>query len=180
MNLNMNIYDTEVQQKIAKRLQINNPMEIPRISKIVLNVGMGEAVVNKNSVEKAQQQLSTIAGQKAVVTKARKSISAFKIRQGLPIGVKVTLRGKKMDGFLKRIVYSILPRIRDFRGIKDQAVDQNGNLNLGFTEQTIFPEIDFDSIDRIRGLQVTVVTNARNYDRGRALFEEIGIPFEKK
>jgi large subunit ribosomal protein L5 len=176
----MSIYDTEIRQKIAKRLQINNPMEIPRISKVVLNIGMGEAVANKSSVEKAQQQLSTIAGQKAVVTKARKSISAFKIRQGLPIGVKVTLRGNKMDGFLKRIVYSILPRIRDFRGIKDQAVDQNGNLNLGFTEQTIFPEIDFDSIDRIRGLQVTVVTNARNYDRGRVLFEEIGIPFVKK
>lgn len=175
----MELYTKETKNNIAKRMKIQNPMQVPKISKVVLNIGLGEAVTTKNSIQHAQEQLTIIAGQKAVITKARKSISAFKIRKGLPIGVKVTLRGKIMNSFLKRLLFSIFPRIRDFRGIKKQSVDQNGNLNLGFTEQTIFPEINFDSIDRIRGLQVTVVTTAMNRDSGYVLFEEIGIPFEK-
>jgi large subunit ribosomal protein L5 len=175
----MDIYTEEMKKKVAKKLGIKNVMEVPEIVKVVLNMGLGEAVSNKNVVAKAQEQLTLIAGQYAIVTKARKSISAFKVRKGLPIGTKVTLRGKKMDDFLKRIVYSILPRIKDFRGIKNTAVDKNGNLNIGLSEQTIFPEIEFDSIDRIRGLQITVVTTARDYDRAKVMFEELGVPFEK-
>jgi len=169
----MDIYNKDIEKKIAKRIKVSNPMEIPKLTKVVLNMGLGEAVTSKNVIKPAQEQLSIIAGQKAVVTKARKSISAFKIRKGLPIGVKVTLRGKKMTGFLKRLIYTILPRIRDFRGVRVNAVDQNGNLNLGFTEQTIFPEIEFDSVDRIRGLQVTIVSTAKSHDRGKVLYEEI-------
>lgn len=161
-----------------KELELSNPMMIPKIQKIVLNIGVGEAVVNKNSITKAQEQLTQIAGQKAVVTLARKSISAFKIRKGFPNGVKVTLRGKKMQDFLEKLVRIVIPRIKDFRGVPETCVDQNGNLNLGFHEQTIFPEIEYDKIDKIRGLQVTVVTNATNHVRGKKLFEIIGIPFK--
>lgn len=162
---------------LQKKLGIQNVMEVPRVTKVVLNMGLGEAVTNKNAVQHSQEQLSLIANQKAVVTKARKSISAFKVRMGFPIGVKVTLRGKRMYAFLDRVIAIIIPRKRDFRGITESSVDQNGNLNLGFTEQTIFPEIEFDSVDRIRGLQVTAVTNTTNKEHARALFEEMGIPF---
>lgn len=155
-------------------------MQVPRITKIVLNIGLSEAITTKSVIQHAQEQLSKIAGQKAVVTKARKSISAFKLRQGLPIGVKVTLRGKNMESFLQRLVYAIIPRKKDFRGIKASAVDTGGNLNLGFAEQTIFPEIEFDSVDRIRGLQITIVSTAESREQGRALYEAIGIPFEKE
>ena len=155
-------------------------MAAPRVLKIVLNVGVGEAVSNKNVIEKVQEQLSTIAGQKSVVTKARKSVSAFKIRQGLPIGVKVTLRGAKMYAFLEKMIKIVLPRLRDFRGISDSTVDQNCNLNVGFSQQTVFPEIEFDKVDKLRGLEVTVVTNAKDREKGRKLFEALGIPFKKQ
>ena len=154
-------------------------MEAPRILKIVLNVGVGEAVSNKNVLDKVVEQLTTISGQKPVVTRARKSVSAFKIRKGLPIGVKVTLRNERMFSFLEKLVRIVIPRLRDFRGIQEKNVDQNGNLNLGFTEQTIFPEIDFDKVDKIRGLEVTIVTNARDHQRGKKLFELLGVPFKK-
>ncbi|NTU46608.1 50S ribosomal protein L5 [Candidatus Roizmanbacteria bacterium] len=172
-------YNTEVKSKLMKELGITNPMAVPHIIKIVVNVGAGEAVSNKNVIGHVEEQLTLITGQKPIVTKARKSISAFKIRQGFPIGVKVTLRGQKMYEFLEKIIRIVMPRFRDFRGITHTSVDQHGNLNLGFTEQTLFPEIEFDKIDKIRGLEVTVVTNARNHEKGYKLFEELGIPFKK-
>jgi large subunit ribosomal protein L5 len=162
-----------------KELSLDNPMRVPRIVKVVLNMGVGEAVVNKNAIGHAQEQLTTIAGQKAVVTLARKSISAFKIRKGFPIGVKVTLRGKRMKAFVEKLVRIIIPRIKDFRGISPSNVDQSGNLNLGFYEQTIFPEIEYDKIDKIRGLQVTIVTAGANRESGKKLFETLGIPFKE-
>ena len=172
-------YTKEIKPKLMTELAITNPMAVPRLLKVVLNVGAGEAVANKNAIEKIQEQMTLIAGQKAVVTKAKKSVSAFKIRMGQPIGVKVTLRGREMYSFLEKLVTIVLPRLRDFRGIADSCVDQHGNLNLGFSEQTIFPEIEFDKIDKIRGLQVTVVTNATSKTQGLKLFTLMGVPFKK-
>ena len=136
-------YHTELKKKLMDELKINNPMAVPRMVKVVINVGAGEAVSNKNVIEKIQEQITLIAGQKAVVTKAKKSVSAFKIRMGQAIGVKVTLRGDQMYHFVQKLVTIVIPRLRDFRGIAETTVDQHGNLNLGFTEQTIFPEIEF-------------------------------------
>jgi len=144
-------YNQEVAPKLTKEFGVKNVMAVPKIIKIAINVGAGEAVTNKNVIEKIQEQISTIAGQKTVVTKARTSVSAFKIRMGLPIGVKVTLRGKRMYHFLEKLIRIVIPRLKDFRGIPDSNIDQNGNLNIGFPEQIIFPEIDFDKIDKIRG-----------------------------
>jgi len=172
-------YNSEIRKKLVEELHLKNLMDTPRIVKIVINVGAGEAVDNKNVIEKIQAQVGLISGQKAVITKARKSISAFKIRKGLPIGVKVTLRGKHMYNLLEKLVKIVIPRLRDFRGIDIHNVDSYGNLNLGFTEQTIFPEIDYDSVDKIRGIQVTIVTTAKTHERGKKLFELIGVPFKK-
>ncbi|PIU37207.1 50S ribosomal protein L5 [Candidatus Roizmanbacteria bacterium CG_4_8_14_3_um_filter_34_9] len=172
-------YNQEVAPKLTKEFGVKNVMAVPKIIKIAINVGAGEAVTNKNVIEKIQEQISTIAGQKTVITKARTSVSAFKIRMGLPIGVKVTLRGKRMYHFLEKLIRIVIPRLKDFRGIPESNIDQNGNLNIGFPEQIIFPEIDFDKIDKIRGLQVTVVTNAKNKEKGKKLFEMLGIPFMK-
>ncbi len=172
-------YHKEIKPKLSAELKIENVMEIPKVTKIVLNVGAGEAVSNKGAIDKIYEQLTLIAGQKPVVTKARKSISAFKIRMGLPIGVKVTLRGERMYSFMEKFVKVVIPRLRDFRGISDKSVDQNGNLNIGLGEQTLFPEIDFDKIDKIRGLEITLVSNAGNRERGKKLFELLGIPFKK-
>ncbi len=172
-------YNQEVAPKLTKELGVKNVMAVPKIIKIAINVGAGEAVTNKNVIEKIQEQISTIAGQKSIITKARTSVSAFKIRKGLAIGVKVTLRGNRMYHFLEKLIRIVIPRLKDFRGILDSNIDQNGNLNIGFPEQIIFPEIDFDKIDKIRGLQVTVVTNAKNKEKGKKLFEMLGIPFKK-
>lgn len=172
-------YNLEVAPKLTKELGVKNVMAVPKMIKISINVGAGEAVTNKNVIEKIQEQISTIAGQKTIITKARTSVSAFKIRKGLAIGVKVTLRGKRMYHFIEKLIRIVIPRLKDFRGIPENSIDQNGNLNLGFPEQIIFPEIDFDKIDKIRGLQVTVVTNAKNKERGKKLFEMLGIPFMK-
>lgn len=172
-------YNSEVKTQVADKLNLKNKMATPRLVKVVLNVGVGEAVMNKNVIEKVQEQVSTIAGQKAVVTKAKKSVSAFKIRKGLPIGVKVTLRGDKMYYFVEKLIRIVLPRLRDFRGISTTCIDQNGNLNIGFTEQTVFSEIEFDKIDKLRGIEVTVVTTARDHEKGRVLFEALGVPFKK-
>lgn len=177
MNTQM-IITPEMKERLTKELSLTNPMLVPRIQKVILNVGVGENVINKKAVDHVQEQLTQIAGQKAVITHARKSISAFKIRKGFPIGVKVTLRGQRMQFFLQKLTNIILPRVRDFKGIPESSVDANGNLNIGFQEQTIFPEIEYDKIDRIRGLQVTVVTSARNKEEGRKLFEVMGIPFK--
>lgn len=172
-------YKTEVAEKLKKELNLKNVMAVPRIIKIAVNVGAGEAVSNKNVIEKIQEQITAITGQKAMITKARVSVSAFKIRKGLPIGVKVTLRGKRMYHLLEKLIKIVIPRLKDFRGVSEKSIDQNGNLNIGFPEQTIFPEIDFDKIDKIRGLEVTVVTNARSHEKGKKLFEMLGIPFKK-
>jgi large subunit ribosomal protein L5 len=175
----MDYYNQEVKKKLIEDLKLRNPMQSPRPIKIVVNVGAGEAVSTKGVLEKIQEQLTTITGQKSVITKARKSVSAFKIRKGLPIGVKVTLRGKRMYEFLEKLIKVVIPRLRDFRGIAQTSIDQHGNLNIGFSEQTIFPEINFDKIDKIRGLEVTVVTNAKSHEKGKKLFELLGIPFKK-
>ncbi len=171
-------FNTEMKKKIMEDLKITNPMAAPRVIKVVVNVGAGEAVVSKGVIEKIVEQLTVITGQKPVVTKARVSISAFKVRKGMPLGVKVTLRGKKMYAFLEKLVKVVIPRIRDFRGISKTAIDQHGNLNLGFAEQTLFPEIEFDSIDKVRGLQVTIVSTAMNPKVGQKLYEVVGIPFK--
>lgn len=162
-----------------KELGIDNVMAVPKIVKIVVNVGAGEAVTNKNVLGNIQEQIAIITGQKPVITKARKSISAFKIRKGMPLGVKVTLRGDNMYALLEKVIKIVIPRLRDFRGISHSAVDAHGNLNLGFTEQTIFHEIEFDKVDKIRGLEVTVVTNAKDHEKGKKLFELLGVPFKK-
>ncbi len=170
---------TEVRPAVMKEMNLKNEFEVPNVVKVVLNVGAGEAVSNKGSIAKIAEQLGMIAGQKAVVTKARRSVSAFKIRQGLPIGVKVTLRGERMYSFLHKMITIVLPRLRDFRGIETSCVDGHGNLNIGFTEQTLFPEIEYDKIDKLRGLQVTVVTTARNNAKGKLFFEKLGVLFKK-
>lgn len=154
-----------------------NPMEVPRLQKIVLNVGLGEALVNGRALEAATQDLTTISGQKPVVTRARKSIAGFKIRQGNAIGAAVTLRGDRMYHFLDRLVNTALPRIRDFRGIPRRGMDGRGNFSIGIREQIIFPEIDYNSIDRIRGLQVTIATTARNDAEAMRMLELYGFPF---
>lgn len=172
-------YNNEVKQTLMKEFGISNIFAVPSIEKVVVNVGVGEAITNKKAVQNVQEQIELITGQKSVVTLARKSISAFKIRKGMPIGVKTTLRGARMYYFLEKVINVVIPRLRDFRGIAHTAVDQHGNLNLGFSEQTLFPEIEYDKIDKIRGLEITIVTKTRNRDHGKRLFELMGIPFTK-
>ena len=172
-------YNNEVKKKLIEELKLQNAMEVPKVKKIVVNVGAGEAVSNKEVLEKIKEQIGLITSQRPIVTKARKSVSAFKIRKGLPIGVKVTLRDKRMFSFLEKLVKIVIPRLRDFKGITENSIDQHGNLSFGFTEQIIFPEIDFDKIDKIRGLEVTIVTSARDRNKGKKLFEMLGIPFKK-
>jgi len=170
-------YNSQIKKKLMADLKISNIMAVPRVTKIVINVGAGEAVTNKNVIEKIQEQLTLISGQHAVVTKAKKSVSAFKIRQGLAIGVKVTLRGKRMYEFMEKVIKIVIPRIRDFRGISDTNIDMHGNLNIGFSEQTIFHEIEYDKVDKMRGLQVTFVTSASTKEQGKKLFSLLGVPF---
>lgn len=170
-------YNNEVKTKLVKELGLKNIFAVPRITKVVINVGAGEAVTNKNVLNKISEQLTLITGQKSVLTLAKKSISAFKIRKGMPIGVKVTLRGKRMYEFLEKLIKIVLPRIRDFRGVSPKNLDGQGNLNIGVSEQILFPEIDYDKIDRVRGLEVTIVTNAHDNHEGEKLFEALGIPF---
>lgn len=172
-------YKKDIVEKLMKEFNIDNPMAVPRVTKIVVNVGAGEAVSNKNIIPNVEKQLALITGQKPIITKARKSISAFKVRKGFPIGVKVTLRDKRMFDFLEKIIKIVIPRIRDFRGISPSNIDQHGNLNLGFSEQTIFPEISYDEVDKIRGLEVTIVTSLKDREKGLKLFEILGFPFKK-
>lgn len=175
-----NLYDTEIKDLLQKQLQISNVMEIPKLDKIVLNMGLGDAVQNPKIVEKASQELTLIAGQKAVVTKAKKSIATFKLRAGMPIGTRVTLRKEKMYDFLSKLINIALPRVRDFRGVSSKGFDGRGNFSMGITEHIIFPEIDYDKIDQVRGLNVTIVTTAKSDEHARALLGAIGLPFRKK
>ena len=170
-------FRTEIIPQMMREFNYSNPMEVPRLQKIVLNIGLGEALVNGRALEAATQDLTTISGQKPVTTRARKSIAGFKIRQGNAIGAAVTLRGDRMYHFLDRLVNTALPRIRDFRGIPRRGMDGRGNFSLGIREQIIFPEIDYNSIDRIRGLQVTIATTARNDAEAMRLLELYGFPF---
>ncbi len=167
----------EIVPQMMREFDYSNPMEVPRLQKVVLNIGLGEALTNGRAMEAAAQDLTTISGQKPVITRARKSIAGFKIRQGNAIGAAVTLRGDRMYHFLDRLVNTALPRIRDFRGMPRRGMDGRGNFSLGIREQIIFPEIDYNSIDRIRGLQVTIATTARNDAEAMRLLELYGFPF---
>jgi len=174
------VYDNELKPVLQNKLGISNVMEIPRIEKIVLNMGLGDAVQNPKVVEKAAQELTLISGQKAVVTRAKKSIATFKLREGMPIGARVTLRKGRMYDFLAKLIHIALPRVRDFRGVSSKGFDGRGNFSMGITEHIIFPEIDYDKIDQIRGLNVTIVTTSKTDEGARALLDAIGIPFRKK
>ncbi len=173
------VYSETVVPKLRERFGIKNVMEVPRITKITLNMGVGEATTDKKVIEKAVSDMTRIAGQKPVVTVARKSIATFKIRDGYPIGCKVTLRRERMYEFLDRLVNIAIPRIRDFRGLNGRSFDGRGNYNMGVQEQIIFPEIDYDQIDAIRGLDIAISTTARNDEEGRALLEAFEFPFRK-
>ena len=171
-------YKDKVVPELAKRFGFANTMRVPKITKVVLNMGLGEAVADKKILDNATSDLESISGQKVVITKARKSIAGFKIRDGWPIGCKVTLRGERMYEFLERLVNIAIPRIRDFRGLSPKSFDGRGNFAMGVNEQIIFPEIEYDKIDKLRGLDITITTSARNDDEGRALLSALRFPFK--
>ena len=173
-------YNQEIVPALMRSLVITNVMEVPRIKKIVVNIGVGEALDNAKALDAAVADLSLITGQKPIITRARKSIAAFKLREGRSIGVKVTLRGDRMWSFLDRLLNVALPRVRDFRGVSSNAFDGRGNYTLGLREQLVFPEIDYDKIDKLRGLEVSIVTTARTDEEGRQLLELLGMPFRKE
>jgi large subunit ribosomal protein L5 len=171
-------YRSEFVPKLKEELGLDNVMEVPRITKITLNMGVGEALGDKKVLENAVADMEKIAGQKAVVTKARKSIAGFKVRDGWPIGCKVTLRSERMYEFLERLISIAIPRVRDFRGVSPKSFDGRGNFAMGVTEQIIFPEIEYDKVDALRGLDVTITTSARTDDEGRALLRAFGFPLK--
>lgn len=171
-------YKKEVVPALTKQFGFDNPMRVPKITKVVLNMGLGEAVADKKILDAAADNLTAISGQKVVITKARKSIAGFKIREGWPVGAKVTLRGERMYEFLERLVGIAIPRIRDFRGLNPKSFDGRGNYAMGVNEQIIFPEIDYDKIDKLRGLDITISTTARNDEEGRALLTALRFPFK--
>ena len=171
------VYRDRVVPSLMKEFGFQNPMQVPRLDRIVLNVGMGEAIQNVKLLESAVTELGVITGQKAIVTKAKKAIAGFKLRQGMPIGAKVTLRNRRMYEFFDRLVTIALPRIRDFRGVSPKAFDGRGNYTLGLKEQLIFPEIQYDSVASIHGMDITIVTTARTNDEGKALLKHLGMPF---
>jgi large subunit ribosomal protein L5 len=172
-------YDSEVRAELVKEFAFKNPMQAPKLEKIVVNMGLGEAINNGKIIDASVEQLSAITGQKPVVTKARKSIANFKLRQGQSIGAMVTLRGDRMYEFFDRLVSIALPRVRDFKGVSPKAFDGKGNYTLGLREQIIFPEINYDKVEKIKGLNITVVTTARNDEEGRALLRHLGMPFRQ-
>ena len=172
-------YLTELAPQLKARLGYDNIMKLPRLRKIVLSIGLGEAVQEPKALEAAEKDLTTISGQHPVTTRAKKSISAFKLRAGMPVGMMVTLRGKRMYDFFDKLVNVVLPRFRDFRGISRDSFDGRGSYSLGMKEQIVFPEIDYDKVEKIRGLEVTVVTTATNDDEARTLLELMGMPFRR-
>ncbi|MCK9504812.1 MAG: 50S ribosomal protein L5 [Porticoccaceae bacterium] len=172
------IYKTEIAPKLQAELGLNNVMEIPRITKITLNMGVGEALADKKILENAVNEMTLISGQKPVITKARKSVAGFKVREGWPIGCKVTLRSERMYEFLERLISIAIPRIRDFRGISPKSFDGRGNFSMGVSEQIIFPEIDYDKVDALRGMDITITTTAKNDDEGRALLRAFNFPLK--
>jgi len=172
-------YRDEVVPALQREFDYSNPMQIPRVSKVVVNIGLGEAIANAKALDAAVGDLATITGQKPIVTRATRSIAQFRLRTGMPIGAKVTLRGQRMFDFLERTMALALPRIRDFRGIPTRSFDGRGNFSLGLREQLVYPEIDYDKIDRLRGLEISIVTTARTDEEGRKLLELLGMPFQK-
>jgi large subunit ribosomal protein L5 len=180
MNRMQEKYNNEVVPALRKTFDLKNVMEVPRIQKVVVNIGMGEAMDNPKAMEAAVNDLTIITGQKPVQTKARKSIANFKLREGRLIGTKVTLRGERMWSFLDRLMNTALPRVRDFRGVSGNAFDGRGNYTLGLRDQLIFPEIEYDKIDKLRGMEVTIVTTAKNDDQARTMLQLMGMPFSKK
>jgi large subunit ribosomal protein L5 len=180
MNRMQEKYNNEVVPALRKAFDLNNVMEVPRIQKVVVNIGMGEAMDNPKAMEAAVSDLTIITGQKPVMTKARKSIANFKLREGRLIGTKVTLRGDRMWAFLDRLMNTALPRVRDFRGVSGNAFDGRGNYTLGLRDQLIFPEIEYDKIDKLRGMEVTIVTTAKDDDQARTMLQLLGMPFSKK
>ncbi len=172
-------YQKEIVPALQKGLDLENVMQVPRLQKVVVNIGMGEAMDNPKALDAAASDVSQITGQKPVITLARKSVANFKLREGRAIGVKVTLRGEKMWAFVDRLMNVVLPRVRDFRGVSDAAFDGRGNYTLGLREQLIFPEIDYDKIDKIRGMEITLVTTAKTDEQASALLTHLGMPFRK-
>lgn len=170
-------YREDVVPQLLEEFQFRNQYEVPRLEKIVVNIGLGEAVQNARVLDAAIDDLTTITGQKPVVTRAKKSVAGFRLREGMPIGAKVTLRGARMYEFLDRLIGTALPRIRDFRGLSPMSFDGRGNYTLGLSEQIVFPEIDYDSIDKTRGMEITIVTTANNDEEGRRLLALLGMPF---
>ena len=173
------LYNDKIAKELQQEFGYSSPMQIPRLEKIIVSIGCGDAIANKKFLESAVQEIELITGQKALKTKARKSISNFKLREGMEIGAKVTLRGSYMWEFLERLTSVALPRVKDFRGINPNAFDGNGNYSLGITEQIIFPEIDYDKIERVSGLNIAIVTTAKTDQEGRSLLQKLGMPFRK-
>ena len=180
MNRMQEQYQKEVAPALFKEFNFKNVMQVPRIEKVVVNIGLGEAMAEPKVLESAVSDLTQIVGQKPVLTKSRKSIAAFKLRENVVIGTKVTLRGERMWAFLDRLLNVALPRVRDFRGVSANAFDGRGNYTLGLQDQLIFPEIDYDKIDKLRGMEVTIVTSAKTDDQARALLDLLGMPFKKE
>lgn len=172
------VYKSEILPKLKEELGVKSVMEVPKITKITLNMGVGEALADKKILENAVRDLEAITGQKAIITKARKSIAGFKVREGWPIGCKVTLRSDRMYEFLDRLITIAIPRIRDFRGVSPKQFDGRGNFSMGVTEQIIFPEIDYDKVDALRGLDIAITTTAKTDDEGRALLKAFNFPFK--
>ena len=170
-------YKSEIVPKLMEKFQYKNIMQVPRVERVVVNIGVGEAIQNPKALDGAVNDLTLISGQKPVVTRAKKSIAGFKLREGMAIGCKVTLRGERMYNFLDKLINLSLPRVRDFRGVSPQAFDGRGNYSLGIKEQTIFPEIEYDKIDKIRGLEVVIVTTAKTDEEARELLRNMGMPF---
>ncbi len=179
MNILKERYQKEISPALIKSLGLRNVMEVPRIKKVVINIGLGEALDNPKALDAAVIDLTAIAGQKPIITKARKSIANFKLREGRAIGTAVTLRGERMWAFLDRLMNIVLPRVRDFRGVSAESFDGRGNYTLGLREQIIFPEIEYDKVDKVRGMEITIVTTAESDDQAAALLQMLGMPFRK-
>ncbi|MDN6293544.1 MAG: 50S ribosomal protein L5 [Alkalibacterium gilvum] len=172
-------YNNDVRKSMVEKFDYSSIMQAPRVEKIVINMGVGEAVSNTKNLDKAVEELTLISGQKPVVTRAKKSIAAFRLREGMPIGTKVTLRGNRMYDFLDKLVTVSLPRVRDFRGVSKNAFDGRGNYTLGVKEQLIFPEVDYDDVDKVRGMDIVIVTSANTDEEARELLGQMGMPFQK-
>ena len=173
-------YQEEIVPALMKSLNLDNVMQVPRLEKIVINIGVGEALENAKALDAAVADITTVTGQKPIITKAKKSIANFKLREGRPIGVKVTLRRDRMWSFLDRLINVAMPRVRDFRGVSPNSFDGRGNYTLGLREQLVFPEVDYDKIDKVRGMEVTIVTSANTDEAGRQLLDMLGMPFRKE